>query len=236
MRPMMSYFGGKWQLARHYLPPQRGTVVEPFAGGAGYSLYHEPKNVILVEKDATICGVWDFMVSASRADILSLPLLGEFETLSDINAPEEARNLVGMWLGVALSGPRQKASPMVMKHHVNGVFGSIWSERTRYRIAEQVARIKHWHIICGDYTDVPDIDAHYFVDPPYQRKGKFYKFHTVNYVELSAWCMNRKGYTVVCENEGADWLPFRHFKEGKSIDDRRGGKATTSEVIWDIEQ
>ena len=125
---------------------------------------------------------------------------------------------------------------MVMRHHENGVFGSIWSERTRHRIAEQSARIKHWNIICGDYTDAPDVNAHYFVDPPYQRKGKFYKCHNVDYLSLANWCRNRKGYTVVCENKGADWLPFRHFRDGKSIDDRRGAKTVTSEVIWDTHQ
>ena len=95
MRPMMSYFGGKWQLARYYLPPQRDIVVEPFAGGAGYSLYYEPKNVILVEKDTTICGVWDFIKSASRADILSLPLLGEFE---HCRTSEHQKKLGTLWV------------------------------------------------------------------------------------------------------------------------------------------
>ena len=45
----------------------------------------------------------------------------------------------------------------------------------RARIASQIARIRHWTIIHGDYRQAPDIDATWFVDPPYQVMGKHYR-------------------------------------------------------------
>jgi site-specific DNA-adenine methylase len=38
MRPFFRYFGTKWRLAQKQ-PKARGTVREPFAGSAGYSVY-----------------------------------------------------------------------------------------------------------------------------------------------------------------------------------------------------
>jgi hypothetical protein len=40
LRPFFSYYGAKWGLGRHYSAPAHWTVVEPFAGSAGYSLFH----------------------------------------------------------------------------------------------------------------------------------------------------------------------------------------------------
>ena len=54
MKPMFSYFGSKYKLAKHYGAPRFDTVIEPFAGSAAYSLYWEPKNVILYDANPEI--------------------------------------------------------------------------------------------------------------------------------------------------------------------------------------
>jgi len=36
---------------------------------------------------------------------------------------------------------------------------------------------------------------------------------------------------MVCENAGADWLPFRPFRTIKGLEGKRGGKKS-EEVIW----
>jgi hypothetical protein len=53
------YFGGKKALARHYPAPLHNRIIEPFAGSAGYSLWHATADteVILVERDARL-GLW----------------------------------------------------------------------------------------------------------------------------------------------------------------------------------
>ena len=44
----------------------------------------------------------------------------------------------------------------------------------RARTARDASKVRHWRIIEGDYRDAPDVAATWFVDPPYQDKGKHY--------------------------------------------------------------
>lgn len=65
-------------------------------------------------------------------------------------------------------------------------------------------------MICGDYTDAPDVAATWFIDPPYQIAGREYRHDSraIDYTALGAWCHARRGQVIACENVGADWLPF----------------------------
>ena len=104
-----------------------------------------------------------------------------------------------------------------------------WSEQMRCRVAGQVEYIRHWRVIEGDYTKAPDIEAAWFVDPPYNNKaGSYYVHSDLDYAALGAWCRTRRGQVTVCENEGADWLPFRTFATLKAGLNGTGSR----EVIW----
>lgn len=105
-----------------------------------------------------------------------------------------------------------------------------WCPAQRERIAAQIDRIKHWKIIEGDYRAAPDIEAAWFVDPPYQKAGKHYvhKMLPDEYAELGAWCRTRRGQVVVCEAAGADRLPFEPFMAAKAAYER----VVSHEVIW----
>jgi 16S rRNA G966 N2-methylase RsmD len=90
--------------------------------------------------------------------------------------------------------------------------------------------IRHWKIIEGDFVCAPDIAGTWFVDPPYQVAGKHY-VHTLSaddYARLALWCRDRKGQVMVCENEGADWLPFEPFARIKA----GPANKVSAEVIW----
>ena len=104
LRPFWQYYGGKWRAAPKYPAPTHGTIVEPFAGAAGYSLRHYERNVILVEKDPTIAGIWDFLIRSGPAEILAIPLVEAVADLPD-TVPQEARDLVGFWLNAAVTSP-----------------------------------------------------------------------------------------------------------------------------------
>ena len=66
MRPFFGFYGGKWRDAPKYYPvPEYDTIVEPFAGSAGYSVRYGDRNVVLGEKDDIIFGVWDYLIRAS---------------------------------------------------------------------------------------------------------------------------------------------------------------------------
>lgn len=48
----------------------------------------------------------------------------------------------------------------------------------------------------------------------------------MNYEFLGKWCKERQGQVMVCENQGADYLPFRFLTE------HMGSIQKNIEVIW----
>lgn len=221
LRPFFSFYGGKWRAARTYPEPQYGRIIEPFAGSAGYSVHHSMYDVHLYDADPVIVGVWNYLIHATSDEILRLPLdvwAGIPEAL-----PQEARWLIGFWMNHATTYPAHRPSAWMRRgHHAT----SFWSERIRHRLATQVGHIRHWSVTCGDYTQCPNECATWFVDPPYQVNGRHYRHHSVDYQMLGDWCRRCHGQVIVCEQHGADWLPFRSQSLAKS---RRG---TSHEVVW----
>lgn len=47
LRPFFSYFGGKWRDTPRLPAPKHPTIIEPFAGSAGYALRHYTRDVVL---------------------------------------------------------------------------------------------------------------------------------------------------------------------------------------------
>ena len=77
--------------------------------------------------------------------------------------------------------------------------------------------VKHWEIIEGDYTLAPnDVEATWFIDPPYCQQSRYVSGKDINYKDLGKWCHSRKGQVIVCESQGANWLPFQEFVLNKS--------------------
>ena len=78
----------------------------------------------------------------------------------------------------------------------------------RQKIADGLERIRHWDIRLGNYYQIPNYEATWFIDPPYQGiNGYNHRFQ--HYDDLATWCRSRRGQVIVCEREGATWLPFR---------------------------
>jgi hypothetical protein len=206
MRPFFTYFGGKHKLAPEYGEPKCDHVIEPFAGSAGYSTYWEPKYVTLIERDPVIVSMWRYLIGASKRDIKRLPSL-----VMDVDdlppwVCQEARWLIRYWLDHGQSHPNRRlcnharSLPSDRKHY--------WGEKIQRRIINQLEGIRHWTIIHGSYEDAPDIEAHYYIDPPYNNDaGQNYRFHHIHYGALLRWSVSRKGFVQICENDGAPWLP-----------------------------
>lgn len=229
LRPFFGYYGGKWRDAvKNYPSPEHDMIVEPFAGSAGYSVRHASRRVVLCEIDPYVAGVWRYLIRASAAEILLLPDLEEGETADDLPVPQEARWLVGFWLSRGVSSPRKSPSSW-MRSGVRP--GSFWGTRARETIASQVDEIRHWQIFEGDYRECPvNSTATWFIDPPYANAGKHYRFGSggIDFADLANWCRSRPGQTIVCENDGASWLPFEPLAKVKAT--RPGGRS--SEAIW----
>jgi site-specific DNA-adenine methylase len=223
-RPFFCYYGGKWRVGRNYPRPEHETIAEPFAGGAGYSLRHPQKNVILIEKDPIIAGLWRYLIRVSSEEILRLPDIPADKDVDDFSLSLEQKWLIGFWLNKGAAQPYKRPSKWMRE--TKSPAASWWGARTRSQLASQVGAIRHWKIVEGSYESAPDVEATWFVDPPYVGMGKFYKHRDIDYAALGEWCMNRRGLTIVCENDGAKWLPFVPFSLHK------GGKWNSVESIF----
>jgi site-specific DNA-adenine methylase len=137
----------------------------------------------------------------------------EFNYLTD-----NQKSLIGFFLNPGSSQP--KKSP--------GKFCG-WNVKNRLKLSNDVNKVKHWTIINGDYQQVENIQATWFIDPPYQGNGgKYYKHGNkgFNYDDLKEWCLHRNGEIIVCENSEATWMDFTPLVE------IQGQKHKTKEVIF----
>lgn len=227
LRPFFSYFGSKWMLARHYPAPSHSLVVEPFAGSAGYALRHFERRVLLVDLNPTIAGLWRYLIGVSAAEILSIPV--DVDSMDDVHGCEEARTLVGFWLGRAQRAPSKTRTPWARDGRWPLCF---WGDRIRDRIARQVEQIRHWEVLEASYDSAPVVTATWFVDPPYERQGRWYHgASALDYAAVGAWCRSLPGQVIACENAGATWLPFETFRTARANSSRGNGRVS-HEVVW----
>lgn len=233
LNSFFGYYGGKYLLAPRYDRPRHDTIIEPFAGAAGYATRHHHKRVILVDRNPIIVGIWRYLLRAAPREILALPTLEPGQLINDLpTVPQEARWLMGFWVNNAVSAPCQQLSQWAMRQP-----HSHWGRTIRARIASQVEKIRHWQIIEGTYADAPDIEATWFIDPPYETAGSHYPCGSdaIDFPALGEWCRARRGQVMVCENEGATWMPFRPFRVVQSASRRVGetrADAVSREAIW----
>lgn len=228
-RPFFGYYGGKWRdSAKHYPAPLHDTLIEPFAGSAGYSVRHWRKKVVLCEKDPILHAVWSYLLRTSAKEIRELPDVPKDGSVDDLQLPQEARWLIGFWLNRGTSSPRKTPSKWMRSGMTPGSF---WGTRVRETIASQVPHIRHWKVHLCSYEECPVTGpATWFIDSPYEKAGRYYRYGSsgINYADLGMWCRQRRGQVIVCENDGAEWLPFKKLHESKTT---RAGKRS-QEVIW----
>jgi site-specific DNA-adenine methylase len=231
LKPFFTYYGGKWRVAPKYPTPVHDRIFEPFAGSAGYSLRHPERNIWINDSDPIIVGTWDYLIRASEEEILALPDLVEGQTVNDLDLPQEARWLIGWWLNKGSAQPKLRASSFML-HHAAG--GPYWGQSIRERIASQQSAIRHWTVTNYDYEEMPGWRGTWYIDPPYQRAGKHYRYGSegIDFARLGRWCMSREGQVIVCEADDADWLPFAPLVEVDGTEGRQKAKRAQLEVIW----
>ena len=214
---MFYYYGRKKQIAKHYPKPNYDTIIEPFAGAAAYSMFEDnwKKNVILIEKDEKVAQIWDWLINnATLEEIKQLPDLKVGEKSS------EFLHIVHAATKMAFHFKTIKVTPVLERN---------W-EISRRVFAENLYKIKHWSIINGDYTEAPNIEATWFIDPLYKGDGGMgyrYSSKLLNYENLANWSLDRKGEIIFCEGHLGDYLPFKSLINLKGI----AGKVS-KEVIF----
>lgn len=213
---MWSYYGSKSKVVHLYPPPLHSKIIEPFAGTAKYSLRYFDRDVLLVDKDPIIVRLWHFLQGCTPADILGLPNLSYKQSVDDYDISEDEKLLMGFMVARGVASPQK----IVQK------FSNI--SHSKKRIAGNLFKIKHWVIREGDYREITNEYATWFIDPPYQYGGEHYRYSnkSIDYEELADWCQSREGQVIVCENTRAQWLPFRAMKAF------RGAYSVSTEAIW----
>jgi site-specific DNA-adenine methylase len=214
---MWSYYGRKKKIIRKYPKPKYELIIEPFSGTASYAYEYWENEVILVDTFDKIIKIWRYLQKALPKDILSLPNVENGEFIGDKYKwlCDEERWLMGFSIN--------NASP-IPKHTAGRMNFNSWN-RDKVRIANDLYKIRHWNFVLGDYKCLNNLQATWYVDPPYQFQ-KLYKHNNVNYSELSEWCVSRKGQVIVCENSRATWMEF------KPLTELFGQRTKTLEMIW----
>jgi hypothetical protein len=155
------------------------------------------------------------LIKATKDDILALPDIQMGQRIIDYDVPLGARYLIGFCINPGSSCPKVTASQR-----------SKWPDYKR-NIADFVPKIKHWEFYQQSYNTIPNDLATWFIDPPYQKAGKYYYGHSsIDFQKLGEWCKKRSGQVIVCENEGADWLPFRF------LTNHQGSMQKNVEVVY----
>lgn len=227
LRPFFPFFGSKWRTVPSYPPPEHDLIIEPCAGSAGYATRYADRNVLLIDRDPVVVGVWEYLTRVKPEELLSIPDVREH--ISEIAVwPQEARWLVGFWLNKGSGTPKSTPSAWCRTGRYPNQF---WGAAVKQRLAQQVQHIRHWRVLHGTFCQAPLVRATWFIDPPYSAAcGRRYRggHRGLSYSALGEWCWRRRGLAIVCEQAGARWLPFRPFRRIKA----NHATAWSDEVVW----
>lgn len=200
---MFSYYGAKTKIIDRYPAPKHDLIIEPFAGSARYALKYYDRDVILCDVSPYVVKVWEYLIKATKADVLSLPdvpskvSLNEYDGLTD-----GEKYLIGFGLC------RGKSKPRLVGHGFNS-----WA-KDKVRIADTIDKIKHWTIVQRRFESVMFLDtlATWFIDPPCKeaqaKTTDKYLHWQIDYTALAKFIKTRRGQVIACEGPRVDYLPF----------------------------
>ncbi len=215
---MFYYYGRKKQLARHYPAPSFEKIIEPFAGSAAYSLYGDnwKKEVILIEKDKRIFDIWDWLINeATIEEIAKMPALKVGERSS------EFLHIIHAATKMAFKYKTIKTTPILERN---------WEISLRV-MKENLHKVKHWKIYNRDYLEYENVEATWFIDPPYKGApglGYAHSSKEIDYEELAKWAVSRKGEIICCEGINGDYLPFKSLKNLSGV----AGKSSPEKIYY----
>lgn len=227
-----SFYGGKSRIAHRYPKPEYPVIIEPFAGGAGYSLLHSAnvEQVILNDLDPKTCEMWRFL---QRGDARKW-----IDQVPNYVEPGQKVDQLGDWppglLAILQAEANQGTQGAKGIHNQITKVGARCWPRIRPKLLEAYHKVADWIILEGSYEELNNLEATWFIDPPYQgpagnryRKGS----DGVDYQALAEWSRSRKGQVIVCEGEGAEWLPFRPLVSRQGIRSKYQ-QSTRMEMVW----
>lgn len=212
---MFPYFGRKLRHASKYPTPVFDTIVEPFAGSLSFSLFHRPRRAVGIEADERVVELFNrgMRIGVGAEPMPERPEVGS--KTDDLLVKLASYSEHGL-----TSGTMTVSTRMVRD----------WDSMTANLALAGAWAWEHVGYHLGSYLDAPDIEATWFIDPPYQfanRRGYRHGAAGVDFQQLAEWVRSRRGQVIVCEQAGADWLPFRPLYD---LNSHRGSRST--EVVW----
>ncbi len=198
---MFYYFGRKGRAATSYPAPAYPLIIEPFAGSMAYTLHHQPAQAIGIERDTHVVALWHRLVGMTA------------DELRDYPAPLVGERSSDRWV---LYGAASNMTNLVNYRTINEFMVKRFEEQRRMalRVHDYAQRILYAE---GDYRQAPDVEATWFIDPPYRGIAHGYECRAIDYDELAEWCMTRRGQVIVCEGAKGDWLPFTDHNQWNSM-------------------
>jgi len=183
--------------------------------------------VLLIEKDPRVVELWQRLLAMTPREVLALepPVAGDYT--DDF-----------LWMTAATSNAIGSLRRLKMPERVPEVARGMLRQ-----IAATLPEAKRKvTVIEGDYLEAPDVEATWFIDPPYQVNGSGSE-HTwfpqgmgyghgcrssdLDFAALGEWCQSRQGQVMVCEQSGATWLPFTSLGDSKEAGWRNNDVAGT---------
>lgn len=214
---MFSYYGGKGRIAKRYPAPSYPLVVEPFCGAAWYSVLWAAPRAMLFDVDENIAMAWDWILHRATPEAIAAwpPYVA--------GTPMQRLNDAGEDVVYRFNGNPGSEKPRNYAGQFNTA--KIKADRVLH------AQILSWQFTCASYIAAPDVEATWFIDPPYQRQSR-YRHNAIDYKTLAEWVRSRRGQVIVCESEGADWLPFKPHLIRARAPVGRPTSRLRNEVIW----
>lgn len=233
-----SYYGGKSKIAHLYPPPSHRQIIEPFGGSAAYAWrWRKECDVWINELDPRTHSIWDFLIYDEEALDKVRKYVPETVTAGQKVLdfiPAEENGLVELCRCEANQGTQ---GGLGVHDQITSMGAKCW--KIRRKMEEVIPVVLYWRLTNWDYSDVflereyNSDEATWFIDPPYSNPaGKRYRQSDIDYGKLATYCKTRKGQVIVCENAGADWLPFEPFEHKRVSIRSRYQKANAQEVIW----
>jgi hypothetical protein len=219
--PLFKWFGSKWLSAKRYPEPKYDRIIEPFAGGAGYSLNYCDRKVVIWEDDPNVAKLWRWLINESTdSAIREIPIdLPVGTNIRSLGLSTGQQLLLKHWQRTNNVGDCWTTSPW---GHLPGQ----WTANTRARVSEEVSAVKHWKF--EDPYRYIDMLCTWFIDGPYifnyryRRDLPEFDFEQLSCLEQT---INSKSQVIVCEAKckktGAipGYLPF--VESHRSITSRR---------------
>ena len=239
IRAPFSMYGGKSKIAHLYPHPNYSHIVEPFAGSAAYSWLHRRdhttnrnRDVWLNDLDPRTHSIWKFLTSPDACAIVEAYVPDTVEPgmkVSDFIPPEHP-GLVELCRAEANQGTMGEKG---VRDVITKMGAKCW--KVKRKALQVIPEVVNWRVTSVDWSDLANVNATWFVDPPYNNAaGAQYRLGAtaINYDHLGWWCLNRRGQTIVCENEGATWGEFKPMEHPRVSIRSKYQRADAKEVVW----